>query len=272
MSLTAIRVGPRPVAVARMGVGLAGAFNAVESHEILLRISHGKLATPTIDGLDLSSEPWLSVLVVVGVVAGIAVAVGVLTSAAAAVSVAASVAVLVTDLQTYSSHRLLATLLMAYLVFAQAGSAWSVQRSAHRASVPWWPQLLMMSQLSVLYLFAGLSKANPVFLTGVPLSHWVWVELPWPVFTLAAFVTVLVEAGIAVGLWFRRTRRFAAVAGVLLHMSIVALMREDSLALVVFAITCLSLYPLFLFRPALVRPPSPEPRPRTNAQGRSPGA
>ncbi len=45
-----------------------------------------------------------------------------MTAPAAVVSVVLSVTVLLWDEQVYSSHRWLATLLMAYLVFAQAGT------------------------------------------------------------------------------------------------------------------------------------------------------
>ncbi len=120
----------------------------------------------------------------------------------------------------------------------------------------------MMSQLSVLYVFSALSKMNLAFISGVPLSGWVWLELPWQVYFVASVVTVVVELIIGIGLWFRASRLIAVVFGLGLHLSIVTLMNNETVALVAFAITCVSLYPLFIFRPALRGP-------RTESHGRA---
>ena len=254
MRLTEIRTDPRPVAVARIGIGIATVFNAVEAFEILQRVASGHLAVPVLAGTPLLSMPWLVAGLVLAVAAGTAVTIGWLTSPAAAVSVALSTTVLLWDQQVYSSHRWLATLLLAYLVFAQAGTAWSVRPSPTRTTVIWWPQVLMMSQLSVLYVFSALSKINVTFISGVPLSGWVWLDLPWQLFFIASILTVVVEVVIGIGLWFRATRRIAVVFGLGLHLSIVVLMNNETLALIAFAITCVSIYPLFIFRPALRAP------------------
>lgn len=250
MRLIEIRADPRPVAIARIGVGIATMLNAVEAWDILQRIAGGRLATPVIAGAPVPSDPLLTLLLVLSFGAALAVTVGWRTEAAAITSVACSVAFLVWDQQTYSSHRLLGTLIMSYLIFARSGTAWSIRPVSGRPAVRWWPQLLMMTQLSVCYLFSALSKMSFVFLSGIPLAQWVWIELPQQFFTLAAMGTVVVELVIAVGLWFRSTRRVAVVLGLGLHISIVTLMDHDNVALFAFALTCVSLYPLFLFRPA----------------------
>lgn len=43
--------------------------------------------------------------------------------------------------------------------------------------------------------------------------------------------------------------------GLGLHLSIVTLMNHDTFALIAFALACVSLYPLFLFRPRLRQVP-----------------
>ena len=192
MRLTEIRTDPRPVAVARIGIGIAAVFNAVEASEILQRVSSGRLAVPVLAGTPVPSMPWLIAGLILAVVAGIAVTFGWMTSPAAAVSVVLSATALIWDQQVYSSHRWLATLLLAYLVFAQAGTAWSARPDRGRTTVIWWPQLLMMSQLSVLYVFSALSKMNLTFISGVPLSGWVWLDLPWQLFLIASIMTVVV--------------------------------------------------------------------------------
>ena len=251
MRLTEIRTDPRPVAIARIGVGLATILNSIEAYDILARIAGGGLAMPVFPGTPEPTLPWLIVYVVLAVAAAVAVTLGWRTEPAALVSVILSLAVFLWDQQTYSSHRVLATVVMACMIFAMAGTAWSVRPTPGRPTVVWWPQLLMMTQLSVCYLFSALSKLNLVFLSGAGLAGWVWIELPRQFYFVAAVMTVVVELIIAVCLWFPATRRVAVLFGLGLHLSIVVLMNNETLALIGFAVTCVSLYPLFLFRPAL---------------------
>jgi hypothetical protein len=251
MRLTEIGADPRPVAVARIGVGFATILNSLEACDILAAIAGGRLAMPVFEGIPTPTIPALIAYVVLAVAAAVAVTLGWKTEPAALVSVILSVAVFLWDQQTYSSHRVLATIIMACMVFAMAGTAWSVRPAPATATVVWWPQLLMMTQLSVCYLFSALSKLNIVFISGAGLSEWVWLELPWQFYTVAAIATVVVELIIAVCLWFPATRRVAVLLGLGLHLSIVVLMKDDTLPLIAFAITCVSLYPLFLFRPSL---------------------
>ncbi|RZS68630.1 vitamin K-dependent gamma-carboxylase-like protein [Agromyces ramosus] len=267
MRLTEIRTDPRPVAIARIGVGIATILNSIEAYQILSGVASGGLTAP-VAGILTPSLAALLPVVVVALVAAVAVTIGWHTEWAATVSVVVSVTFFFWDQQIYSSHRLLATLLMAYMIFAKAGTAWSVRPAPGRPPVVWWPQLLMMTQLSVCYLFSALSKMNVVFLSGAPLSTWVWVDLPWQFYTVAALCTVAVELVIAFGLWFRSSRRVAVLLGLGLHLSIVVLMKADTVVLFAFALTCVSLYPLFIFRPALRFPWMADPEP--TSEGRSP--
>lgn len=251
MRLTEIRVDPRPVAVARMGIGIASLLMSVEAFEILSVIVGGRLATPLFEGAPAPTFPQLAAVLALQVLAATAVTIGWNTEIAAVVSVLLSLAVFLVDQQTYSSHRLLVTLLLSYLVFARAGTAWSVRPVLGTPRIAFWPQLLMMSQVSVVYFFSAISKMNPDFVSGKPLATWVWIELPWQFYTFAAILTVAVELIIAIGLWFPSSRRLAVVLGLGLHTSIVVLMNRETVALMAFAVACVSLYPLFLTRPRL---------------------
>ncbi|WP_309106742.1 hypothetical protein [Arthrobacter sp.] len=123
----------------------------------------------------------------------------------------------------------------------------------------------MMAQLSVCYFFAAISKINLPFMSGWALSQWVWAPLPGWMFALMSVGTIGVELVLALGLWFRPSRRVAIGLGLLLHGSIVVLMKEQTLPLIAFAISCVSLYGLFIYRPAfqLFR------KPETVAEARS---
>lgn len=236
---------PRPVAVARIGLGIATILNTWEMYRLLGRIAAGALRMPLLGWLPAPTGLLVQAYLVVAVGAGLALLAGWWAAGAAAVTTVLNVVVFIWDEQTYSSHRLLAMLLVAYLAFARSDAFWAVRPV--RAPVRRSPQLLMMTQVSVVYLFAGLSKLSPLFLSGVPLSKWVWLPLPWWAFTGMAMATVVIEVFIAGGLWVRRYRVGAMVAGGLLHLSIVTLMREGTVPLIAFSITCLCLYPLFWY-------------------------
>lgn len=249
MRLTKLRVAPQPVALARICLGLVTILNSFEAHALLRGIAGGKIRLAVHDALPAPTDPAVQVYLVVSLLVAGAIVIGWRTAQAAAVLTVINVGVLLCDQQTYSSHRLLMTLLVAYLIFARSDAVWSV--AARGGTVPWWPQLLMMSQLSVCYFFAAVSKISVVFLSGVPLSLWVWVPLPWWMFTFMAVGTVVVELYLAVGLWRPSSRRKAALLGVLLHMGIVTMLKDETVPLIAFAITCLGLYWLFLSRPDL---------------------
>ncbi|NHA00028.1 hypothetical protein G5V59_06870 [Nocardioides sp. W3-2-3] len=108
-------------------------------------------------------------------------------------------------------------------------------------------RLLVVAAVSACYLFAGLSKANPEFLSG----HLIGSLSPdWVPARLAAWATVPAEIGIGLGLWWRRVRRLAPALGVLLHLSIVVLLSAP-VVFTAFALLCLTGYPLVWTWPAL---------------------
>ena len=71
-------------------------------------------------------------------------------------------------------------------------------------------RLLLTVHLSVVYAFATLVKLNPVWLSGEALAAWSVLDLGIPL-ALLAWLTVLVEGALAVGVW-RPNRAWLAVA------------------------------------------------------------
>lgn len=234
----------RAAAVARIGLGLAGLLNAAEGWTLLTRIADGRLAIPVVDA-GPPVQTWSVVaLTAVAMLSALAVVLGWRTRAAALVLAGTDVLILLWDQQTYSSHRLLSTILLVLLAFAGSDRTWAVQRSEAEASP--WPRLLMMSQLSVCYLFAALSKLNVTFLSGAPLHAWLRWDLPVLLTFAMAVGAVLTELTIAICLWSRRFRLLAVALGVLLHVSIVVGLADQTWPLAAFALTCVPLYGLFL--------------------------
>jgi uncharacterized membrane protein YphA (DoxX/SURF4 family) len=237
------RVPARPVKVVRVCLGMAALITVLELYMLLTRIADGRLAMPLFEGLPAPSDGVALVFMALSVSAAVFVVAGVATRPASLALASLLTMVLLWEQQAYSSHLLLVILLLCYLAFAHA------DRGA--GTVPWWPQLLMMTQASVLYLFAGLSKWNPIFLSGEPMEKWFRWPMPDWVWGPMAVATVVTEVSLAVALWVPRVRWVAVFVGSCLHVSIVVFLASMTLQLVAFALATVPLYGLFLTRPPL---------------------
>ena len=83
-------------------------------------------------------------------------------------------------------------------------------------------RFVFKAQLSIMYGFAAIAKVWPDFLTGAALASRTWLGAVTSIELLIAvsWATLIVEAGLAVGVWLRRpwwTAAFAAAVG--LHTS-----------------------------------------------------
>lgn len=252
--LVRLRVPGGPVALTRVMLGVALAVMSLESSAALYGLGAGKLTYPYVSWAP-DPPDWLSYAVLlIGLISAVTLVIGVLPHIMAAVSCLSCLVTLGADQQTYSNHLLLLALLLGFLTFAEADRRWGISTGRHRGerTAPFWPQLLMMTQVSACYLFAGLSKIQPTFLSGEPLAGWMWPSLPGGAFVALAWLTVVTEVGLAVVLWVPKLRILGAVAGIGLHLSIIVFL-DQRLALVAFAFATISSYPLFLSRPSLDR-------------------
>lgn len=238
------------VALLRISLGIATILNAWEMHALLSGIADGRFAMPLLDWVPAPSSMSVTVYLVLAVGAGMAITAGYRVPAAASISTILSAGVFLWDQQTYSSHRWLALLLVVYLIAARSDSVWSIGRRRSREpspGPPTGPRTLVMSQLTVCYAFAALSKINPHFLSGQPLAEWIRWELPLTLTLPLAYATVATELFLAAGFWFRRTRAWAALLGVALHVCIVVML-EAAMPLFSFTLTCVGAYALFFVR------------------------
>lgn len=114
---------------------------------------------------------------------------------------------------------------------------------------------LLKVQLSIVYGFAAVTKLNAAYISGAVLdsklaSSDAWQHLhlnalPATVLPTLAVASILVEAWLAVALWFKATRVQAAVIGVVFHIAMVALIAYGIVSvirLVVFSGLMLALY------------------------------
>jgi uncharacterized membrane protein YphA (DoxX/SURF4 family) len=116
---------------------------------------------------------------------------------------------------------------------------------------PLWAQRLICVHVSTVYFWSAFDKCNPAFLSGARIEHFFmsfyngsdYPEIPgFHIITLAlAWGTVALEFFLAIGLWLRRTRRIAMLAGVIFHLTLYL-----ALPVATFSIMTMVMYLAFL--------------------------
>lgn len=248
--LTAVRVAPRPVALGRILLAVGALLTCYEGAGLLAALQRDRVTTPVVGTLSADTVP-LDLWVVAAAVACLLLALGVLAPAAALAIAAGNVLLMAADHQLYSNHRFVLVILCAWFAAAQSDHAWAVGARRRRGNadglVPWWPQLLVVATVSACYLFAGLSKANPEFLSGDLIAS---LSPAWVPARLAAWATVPTEIAIGIGIWWRPARGYALALGVALHLSIIVLLGSP-MVFTAFALLCFAGYPLVWTMPDL---------------------
>lgn len=251
------RVRPQAAGVARVAVGAAAILKTVERAPILERLSDpAVLHVPYFAGQPSVSSVPSELVLAAWVLLATAFMLGLATRLSGSALAILLTAVLLSDQQLYSNHLYLLILLVGLLTMADSGSSLSLDavRGGTRQVIPVWPLTLIRLQVSIVYLFAGLSKVNAGYLSGsviaVSLRDEGLLAIPaeWRTFELmaaAALVSIMVELGLSIGLWLPRWRRTAFLAGLGLHVGI-AVWLDPTLPLIVFAFIALSPYVLFL--------------------------
>jgi len=228
-----------PLTVARVGIGLAATLKALELWPVLIRLA----GDPRVVQMPLAPWPWPRPSAAAAPwVAATWAGLGLTLAAGKAVPVTGTLLaalvgyVLTLDQQTYSNHLYLLSLLSALLALAHT--------ERHRE-----PALALLRwQLVVVYAFAAASKINADFLSGRAIAE----NLPPALAALAAdpipaalaVAAIVTEAFVAWSLLRPRWRMAGVVAGVGLHVVFVLAVAQ-TLAMIAFAIICLSIYPLY---------------------------
>lgn len=135
------------------------------------------------------------------------------------------------DKARYMNHFYLVILLCGLLSLMPAGGGWSadawLRPALRRTHVPAWTLSVLRFQFAVVYLFAGIAKLHPDFLSGRVLGlmlsykehvRWLWplAEVRWFPMLLSHAALLLDLAVVPLLLW-RRTRCGALLAAVCFH-------------------------------------------------------
>lgn len=252
------RVPARPVALARMAVGVGTLLQVLPSGGALYRLMDPAYVTiPYAYGTPpLSYAGWL-VFCGVWIVSAVLFALGLWTRVAGGVLVAVLTSLLFVDQQTYTNKVYLFAIEALFLTVAGAGAALSLdaRRQGTRATVSAWPVFLVMAQISIVYVFTAVSKVNGEFLGGdVMLAtsrplRWLAESVSWRLAVAlaagAAWGTIVLELALAAWPWRPRWRGLAFAAGFVLHVGITLSMRPH-LELAAFTLSTVGCYVLFV--------------------------
>ncbi|WP_324675903.1 HTTM domain-containing protein [Hymenobacter sp. GOD-10R] len=133
----------------------------------------------------------------------------------------------------YINHFYLYCLVAGWLFFIPAHRAASADvrtgRVSYSAHLPNWTRLVLLFQLSVVYLYAGLAKLNTDWLTNSPLVLWLQAKSTRPVVgpllaqpwlpPLMSYAGLAFDLLVVPALLWRRTRPWAFGAAAFFHLS-----------------------------------------------------
>ena len=242
----------RPLALTRIGVGLASLFEALQRLPLVdaafdrarFHLSYGLPALPP----ELAWLPFAAWLI-----GSIGLVLGFRARASACLAVFGHGLFFFADRQHFTNHGYLILLLVVLVALADSAADLSLdaRRRGVRSDVERWPAELLRIQLGLVYFFAGVSKLNPDWLSGAFLEFLLEPEsfasvalrlTPQGLRLVAAFLALL-EITLGTLIWLARAPRIAIALGAFLHLGILAAFPRD-VDLLVFALACLAVYPL----------------------------
>jgi hypothetical protein len=228
--LFAERVSARPLALCRMGLGLASLLRAYPGHAMLRAVLDGSVVRAK-ELVWLPDPPleWAWALTATWMLASVTFAAGFFTRTSGAVLTGALFYRLLLDRNLYASNLYLMAVLALLLTVADAG-AWAsldnrVWRRPERDAARW-STVLVRIQICLVYLFSGLSKLNARFLAGEAFQHTRLAGLAPEILVVLAVATVALELILPWALWVTRLRRWAVSSAVLFHLAIVVCMER----------------------------------------------
>lgn len=246
----------RPPALLRIVFGAISIVRGLEAIRISWPLTSDTVVRiPYATWIPEPDRVTIIVILVVWLVGGACFTVGYRTQISGTALAAAMTVGLLVDQQTYSNHLYLLAILVALLTMSRPGAQWSMDARSGSASGDsvLWPIVLMKLQVSIVYLFAAITKLNAEYLSGSVVAGQLGQGLiPFPadwkvgrVMMVVALASVTVELLIAGYLWHPRRRFVAVGAGVLLHGAIPLLM-QPFVQLAVFSAIMLASYVLFI--------------------------
>lgn len=267
------RVSPRPLGVARIGFGLLCLLKTFDlASRLPEKASSAKYAKHLIKSFPEGWHPYLSPslapwLLILWAVLALGLTLGYRSRACAALISSLVAYILLADARLHNQHFYLIGLLGFLFALSRCDVAFSI-RGSHRFTtdhegIPAWPVFLIKAQMSIVYAFAAITKIkiNIDFLAGhtiheAMMTH-TFAKMLFPyamresvaVCIFIATLSITVEAWLAVGLWFSRTRALSMTLGFFFHIGLIVFVHSGVISgvrLIVFGGLLLVLYVLFI--------------------------
>lgn len=242
LSVVSARMSPRALALVRIGVGALAGLKTVDLAARLPAVSHDDARTLLAGGPDWINPVTGAVALAVWVAASLSLMSGRHARVGAAAIAALCIGFTFGDVRLYNQHLYLIGSLCAALAFAECDRDLVLGRREARTTVPRWPAILLMFQLSVVYAVGSVAKLSVDFASGAVLfavfSHQPVASLAggWildaAVLVPLSLAVIATEAFLAVAVWRPGLRGLVlAIAGPF-HLGMLVLMPLTALEFV----------------------------------------
>ncbi len=224
------RVSGRPLALCRVGLGIASLLRAYPNHAMLVDVLSGRVVRakewPWIPDWPLE---WAWLLTAAWMLASLTFAAGLFTRLSGSVLAASIFYRFLLDRNLFANHLYLMAVLAFLLTVADSG-AWAsldnVWRKKRERDVTRWSTALIRVQISLVYFFSALAKMNGNFLDGTAFRQATRLAgLPTDVLVALAWGTVLMELMWTWALWVDRWRPSAVATATAFHVAIALSMK-----------------------------------------------
>jgi predicted small integral membrane protein len=251
-SLLTGRTPAVPVAICRIGLGVAAFGRSLKTARDLYLIQHDPsvVPAPVFSFPRIDTLPEIALVGGLGMAASIALTVGYRARLSAALLAGTITFLHVVDYNFWAHHVYFLGLMLLLLSLTESDAALSGRawRGRGAPAVTAWPVLLMKIQLSLVYFFTGVAKLNPLFLSGYVLSSRsllpVALHHPIVLWSLAG-AAVAAELFLSFALWPSRLRPWGMLVGIALHV-LVPIVFGLYAGLIVFSVATLGVYALFI--------------------------
>lgn len=266
-SVFTAQVHALPVALCRLGIGMASLTRALKVARDVYLLRHDPTvvpAPPFAFSPSLDSTVAVVLIGAVGIIASLALLVGYRARFAAAVLTIHTTGLYLADQNFWGHWAYFLGLMTLLLSLVESDAMLSVRALNGRGSniVTGWPVLLMKIQISLVYLFASLAKLNPVFLSGFVIASRSALPVVATMPRLVAVLGALAIGGeffLAFALWFPRLRWPAVAIGLGIH-GLSPVLFGFSAGLLVYSVAMVSGYALFIDMPSVSPSPARAPR------------
>lgn len=236
LALVSAEMSPRPLALVRIGIGLAVAVKGIDWAVRLPAIALDHFAP---GGLGLAVA---AIATMAWMLAAVALTSGWFARPAAVMVSLLSIGFAFTDIRLYNQHLYLLASLCVPLALSGCDRDLVFRRAPSSEPIPHWPAFLLMAQMSLVYGLGAIAKTSVDFVSGTvlfaafsrqPIAA-VWGEWLFDASVLIPMSLAVIgcELFLAIGAWRRSLRAWVlAVAGPL-HLGMIVLLAMSGLEVV----------------------------------------